>query len=94
MISVFRPFWSYDVNATENWLTYMAQQGYHFVKFNRLTRRFYFEKAGTIMQRVKLIYRKHYRRMAGDKFMQSEIGMYCVTKKHYMILQHFQLGKE
>ncbi|MBS4022790.1 MAG: DUF2812 domain-containing protein [Dethiobacter sp.] len=26
---VFRPFWSYDVQATDKWLTAMAAKGYH-----------------------------------------------------------------
>ena len=44
MKKVFRPFWSYDIKKTENWLTSMSLQGYHLVKINRLTRCFYFEE--------------------------------------------------
>ncbi|PAV28205.1 hypothetical protein CIL05_17725 [Virgibacillus profundi] len=44
MKKVFRPFWSYDIEKTEDWLTSMALQGYHLVKINMLTRYFYFEE--------------------------------------------------
>ncbi|RDW14987.1 DUF2812 domain-containing protein [Oceanobacillus chungangensis] len=42
MKRIFQPFWSYDVEKTEEWLHYMALQGYHFVKVNLITRQFYF----------------------------------------------------
>ncbi|NEU29239.1 DUF2812 domain-containing protein [bacterium LRH843] len=41
---VFRPFWSYDVEKTEKWLSSMAEKGYYFVKMNRRTRTFFFEQ--------------------------------------------------
>src|SRR5690625_5685685 len=43
IIKVFRPFWSYDIEKTENWLSTMAMEGYYFVKMNTKTRYFYFE---------------------------------------------------
>ncbi|WP_226036877.1 DUF2812 domain-containing protein [Aquibacillus saliphilus] len=41
---VFRPFWSYDLQKTEEWLKTMAKDGFHFVDLNRQTRVFLFEK--------------------------------------------------
>ncbi|MDG5788966.1 DUF2812 domain-containing protein [Evansella sp. AB-P1] len=41
---VFRPFWSYDVQKTEAWLTEMGEKGYQFVGFNRHTRQFFFKE--------------------------------------------------
>lgn len=43
MKKVFRPFWSYDLKNTEDWLHSMALQGYHFKELNTVTRRFTFE---------------------------------------------------
>ncbi|MFA9556981.1 DUF2812 domain-containing protein [Evansella sp. AB-rgal1] len=40
---VFRPFWSYDVIKTEEWLSSMSEQGYHFTGLKRHTRQFYFQ---------------------------------------------------
>ncbi|MBR7797207.1 DUF2812 domain-containing protein [Virgibacillus sp. AGTR] len=89
MISVFRPFWSYDVNATENWLTYMAQQGYHFVKFNRLTRRFYFEKAGTIMQ-TPTYWIEHEKRGKADlsKALQEDGWRQIYAERNWHVLRN------
>lgn len=44
MKKVFKPFWSYDVEKTEEWLSTMALKGYHLVNINTLTRAFYFEE--------------------------------------------------
>lgn len=41
---VFKPFWSYDIEKTENWLSFMAEQGYYFVEMNTKTRQFYFKE--------------------------------------------------
>ncbi len=51
---VFRPFWSYDVYKTEEWLTSMAEKGYYLVKLNRGTRYFFFIKGDpkTITYRI------------------------------------------
>lgn len=45
MRKVFKPFWSYDVEKTENWLSFMAKQGYYFVEMNTKIRQFYFEES-------------------------------------------------
>lgn len=44
MVKIFRPFWSYDVEKTEEWLSSVAEQGYHLVKINTWTRQFHFEE--------------------------------------------------
>jgi hypothetical protein len=44
IIKMFRPFWSYDVQRTEKWLTAMAEKGYELIRINRLTRCFYFQQ--------------------------------------------------
>ena len=44
MKKIYRPFWSYDVKQTEDWLAEMAAQGLIFTKLNRWTRCFYFQE--------------------------------------------------
>jgi hypothetical protein len=44
MIKVFRPFWSYDVEKTEEWLSFMAENGLYLGKLNRWTHIFFFRK--------------------------------------------------
>lgn len=56
MKKVTRPFWSYDVQKTEEWLAAMSKQGLHLVKINRLTRQFTFQKGSP----KNLIYRIGY----------------------------------
>jgi hypothetical protein len=41
---IFRPFWSYDVIRTENWLKAMSRMGCHLVKLNAAARLFTFEE--------------------------------------------------
>jgi hypothetical protein len=50
---VFRPFGSYDVIKTEEWLSSMADSGYILIKINRVTRCFFFEET----EPQKLVYR-------------------------------------
>lgn len=44
MKKMYRPFWSYDVEKTEDWLSQMANNGRVFEKLNRWTRCFYFNE--------------------------------------------------
>lgn len=44
---IFRPFWSYDVQKTENWLHDMSLEGYHLKKINTITRMFIFEESNS-----------------------------------------------
>jgi hypothetical protein len=59
---VFRPFWSYDVQKTEIWLSSMAEKGYFLVKMNRGTRCFFFKQD----EPKKLTYRIGYDKMQGE----------------------------
>jgi hypothetical protein len=43
---VFRPFWSFDIKDTEEWLHQMALEGHRLIKINTKARLFYFEKTG------------------------------------------------
>lgn len=44
MFKKWKPFWSYDIEKTEEWLSEMAQKGYQLCAINRITRMFSFEK--------------------------------------------------
>lgn len=48
IIKKFKPCWSYDVVNTERWLASMAKQGYDLIRFNRLTRCFYFQQGESL----------------------------------------------
>jgi hypothetical protein len=54
----FRPFWSYDVQETEKWLSDMAGQGWHLVSVDFLLRVFRFEKG----ESAKVVFRIQYAR--------------------------------
>ncbi|QKE72014.1 DUF2812 domain-containing protein [Arthrobacter citreus] len=58
MIRVFRPFWSYDVKKTEEWLSAMAERGYILVKVNRWLRYFYFQKIESQTKTYRVVYDK------------------------------------
>jgi hypothetical protein len=47
---VFRPFWSFDIRKTEDWLQRMALEGYQFVKLDTVTRLFYFKETEEIKE--------------------------------------------
>ncbi|WP_066064986.1 DUF2812 domain-containing protein [Neobacillus soli] len=59
---VFRPFWSYDVQKTEEWLSSMAEKGYFLIRINRGTRCFFFQQG----EPKKLTYRIGYDKMQGE----------------------------
>ncbi|MGF7047441.1 hypothetical protein J2T13_001946 [Paenibacillus sp. DS2015] len=64
---VFRPFWSYDVNKTEAWLSSMAEKGYYLVKLNRGTRYFYFIKGDP----KRITYRIGFNKMHSDSLSKA-----------------------
>jgi len=47
---VFRPFWSFDIRKTEDWLQRMALEGYQFVKVDTVARLFYFTETKYIKE--------------------------------------------
>ncbi len=67
MKKVFKPFWSYDVAKTEEWLSGMAKNGYHLVDFNRWTRCFFFQQG----EPKKIIFRIAYDKTGGDSLSNS-----------------------
>lgn len=58
MKKIYRPFWSYDVKQTEDWLAEMAAQGLIFTKLNRWTRCFYFQEQEPATRVYRIAYNK------------------------------------
>ncbi|MFZ7943553.1 DUF2812 domain-containing protein [Neobacillus sp. 19] len=59
---VIRPFWSFDVQKTEKWLSQMAENGFLLEKINRIARCFYFRKG----EPKTLTYRIGFDKMQGE----------------------------
>lgn len=66
---IFRPFWSYDVSKTEEWLSSMAEKGYLFENLNRGTRCFSFKRANP----QKITYRIGYDKIQADSLSRALI---------------------
>ncbi|CAH1059528.1 DUF2812 domain-containing protein [Paenibacillus pseudetheri] len=58
IIKISRPFWSYDVQKTEEWLASMAQKGYELIRINRLTRYFYFQQGEPKAATYRIVFDK------------------------------------
>ncbi|AIY04610.1 hypothetical protein Plano_0645 [Planococcus sp. PAMC 21323] len=58
MIKIYRPFWSYDVEKTETWLSQMAKDGHIFEKLDRWTRCFYFNEGDAELRFYQIAYDK------------------------------------
>jgi len=54
----FRPFWSYDVLKTQEWLNTQSKKGYHFVSFHPIFRTFSFLKGNSANNKYIIIYDK------------------------------------
>ncbi|WP_154669191.1 DUF2812 domain-containing protein [Planococcus antarcticus] len=55
---MYKPFWSYDVTKTEQWLSQMACSGLTFVGLNRWTRRFSFNETTAESRIYRITYDK------------------------------------
>jgi len=56
MIKKWRPFWSYDLEKTERWLSSYALEGKKLVDINLLSRKFIFEEAERKEVEYQIIY--------------------------------------
>ncbi|MEH7353296.1 DUF2812 domain-containing protein [Neobacillus drentensis] len=64
---ICRPFWSYDVQKTEKWLSSMAENGYFLIKINRVSRCFFFQQG----EPKKLTYRIGFDKMQGESLSRG-----------------------
>lgn len=58
MIKIFRPFWSYDIQKTEEWLTSMAEKGYELIRINRVSRYFFFQQGKPKAATYRIVFDK------------------------------------
>lgn len=76
---VYRPFWSYDVQKTEEWLTSMSEKGHVLVGINRLTRYFIFQQGEQ---------RKRLYRIGFNKLQMKSLSNYLLDNGWAMVLQN------
>ncbi len=77
----FRPFWSYDVLKTQQWLNRLSVSGYHLVKMNAAFRLFHFVKKNEVTRNHMIIKDK------GNKSIyknSTEWRLICRTKNYYV----------
>jgi len=82
---VFRPFWSYDVVKTEEWLSQMHADGYALIRISFAARLFYFEEtvSATVFYRIVPEKKSH-----GSPPIYLENSMYtevCNSTNYYVI---------
>ena len=58
MIKKWRPFWSYDIDKTERWLSESAAEGKQLIGLNRFSRMFLFEEAEHEEVEYQVVYDK------------------------------------
>lgn len=75
---VYRPFWSYDVQKTEEWLSSMSEKGHEFVGIDRLTRYFIFQQGEQ---------RKRLYRIGFDKLKKKSLSNFLLDNGWAMVLQ-------
>lgn len=83
----FRPFFTYDIIKTENWLDNMRKQGLKLTKINTLFRTFHFEQTKEETTKHMIIYSKNtngYPKNVKESIDYKEI---CHTKNYYIIEQ-------
>lgn len=88
MFKKWRPFWSYDIDQTEKWLSEMAQKGYRLIGMNRLTRMFSFEKKDAEKTTYQIFYDKHHQKIP---YTLSDAGWEnCLSAGNWSILENQQ----
>ncbi len=65
MIKKWRPFWSYDLEKTESWLSSYALEGKKLIGVNLLSRKFLFEEAEKEEVAYQIIYDSSKSKLAG-----------------------------
>ncbi|WP_416148336.1 DUF2812 domain-containing protein [Salipaludibacillus sp. HK11] len=90
---VFRPFWSFDVQKTEKWLSNMAEKGLHIVEFNRFTHIFVFEEG----DKKEMLYQIDFDKKQSDtlpKALKNEGWVKVCRNKHWYIVANQQRREE
>jgi len=81
----FRPFWSYDVLKTEEWLNNMASKGWVLTNVHFLRRLFIFEKGEPKDAMLKIIYDKS--SFGAPKMVKDDASLevVCAHKNYYVL---------
>ena len=77
-IKVCKPFWSYDVQKTEEWLSSMSEKGHELIELNRLTRYFIFQQGEQ---------RKRLYKIGFDKVQKKSLSSFLSHNGWAMVLQ-------
>lgn len=82
---VYRPFWSYDVVKTEEWLSQMHANGYALLRINFAARLFYFEESVPAAVFYRIVLEK---KSNGTSPVYLENNVYtevCCSPNYYVI---------
>lgn len=89
MKKVFKPFWSFDVQETEKWLSSMAANGYHVIEFHRYTHRFVFEEGDPKKVIYQIGFDKNQTNVVSSA-LENEGWVKVSRSKHWYILVNKQ----
>jgi hypothetical protein len=82
----FRPFWTYDVLKTQEWLKTQSEKGYHVVSFNPLFRLFTFERGKEENKQYVIVYEKG-KDGYPDYLLKTQEYKGVYSTKNYSILE-------
>lgn len=82
---VFKPFWSYDVVKTENWLNLMSEKGYRLVKVNFLTRTFIFEQCQPKKEYYRIVFQKKLGGNVPQDILEAGYSTVVADKNYYIV---------
>ncbi|TMW71450.1 DUF2812 domain-containing protein [Alteribacter natronophilus] len=83
----FRPYWSYDIQKTEQWLGKMAEKGWHFTGLSRKRRVFTFEEGRPASKVYKIGYEK-IRPHALPRTLKEDGWKMTVSSGRWFVLAH------
>ncbi|CEG21365.1 hypothetical protein BN1080_00274 [Planococcus massiliensis] len=93
MKKIIKPFWSYDVEQTEDWLQEMAEQGYILKKLNRASRTFYFEQAAPQNLSYQISFDRNQGPVLASRFIENGWTIAAASGK-WQILQNSNSANE
>lgn len=82
---MFRPFWSYDVIKTENWLNQMSKNGFCLVNVNFLTRNFVFEKCESKTEYYRIVFQKKLNENIPQEIIDEGFTAIVADKNYYIV---------
>jgi len=83
--TVFRPFWSYDVVKTEEWLSQMHADGYALLRIHFAARLFYFEQTVPAAVFYRIVLEKKSNGVPSIYLENNIYAAVCSTSNYYVI---------